>query len=102
MDVFYVRPFFKSLCNLQNSSYRVSKKKNICPAAEKKKTLLGRPIFTLNLDGKGGGQQTRATKIPDNDRSSYSSPRKEGEKMKITPDYGSAASLTILLFGTVP
>jgi len=24
-------------------------KKKICPAAEKKKTLLGRPIFTLNL-----------------------------------------------------
>jgi hypothetical protein len=49
MDVFYVRPFFKSSWNLQNSSYHVSKEKTSAQRQKRKKTLLGRPIFTLNL-----------------------------------------------------
>ena len=45
----------------KNSSYHVSKEKTSAQRQKRKKTLLGRPIFTLNLDGKGGGQQTRAS-----------------------------------------
>lgn len=68
----------------KNSSYHVSKEKTSAQRQKRKKPLLGRPIFTLNLyslvavlknqgrcflsvipskksDGKGGGQQTRAS-----------------------------------------